>query len=146
MASSGDHILVSQKPYLLRALHEWCSDNGFTPYITVFVDEQVDVPMQYVQQQEIVLNISWESTHGLRIDNEFIAFSARFGGVARELFIPISHVLNIYARENAQGMAFPFQPQSKTTREGVNATHSPKAPPLPTPSEKPKRPTFTVVK
>ena len=139
----ADPVLIAQKPYLLRALHEWCSDNGLTPHITVFVDDQVDVPMQYVRQQEIVLNISWDSTHGLKIGNDFITFSARFGGIAQELFIPVSHVLNIYARENAQGMAFPFQASSPSKDDAPASSSSVR----PSPStEKPKRPTFTVVK
>jgi stringent starvation protein B len=98
---------TSTRPYLVRALHEWCTDNGFTPYIAVHVDGTVRVPMEYVKNNEIVLNIGFEATTGLELGNEFISFKARFGGVARELSVPLDHVTAIYARENGQGMAFP---------------------------------------
>jgi stringent starvation protein B len=97
---------ISTKPYLLRALYEWCTDNGFTPYIVVSVDAGTRVPMEFVKDGEIVLNISFEATGNLKMDNEFITFKARFGGVARELEIPVDNVSAIYARENGQGMAF----------------------------------------
>ena len=98
---------TSTRPYLIRALHEWCTENGFTPYIAVFVDATVHVPPEYVKNNEIVLNIGLEATNSLRMGNEFIEFKARFGGTAREIAIPVSHVIAIYARENGQGMAFP---------------------------------------
>lgn len=97
----------STRPYLIRALYEWCGDNGFSPYIAVHVDASVQVPMEYVKNGEIVLNVSMDATNGLRLGNEFIEFKARFGGVAREIVVPVSHVIAIYARENGQGMAFP---------------------------------------
>jgi stringent starvation protein B len=97
----------STRPYLIRALYEWCSDNGFSPYIAVHVDASVQVPMEYVKNGEIVLNVSMDATNGLRLGNEFIEFKARFGGVARDIVVPVSHVIAIYARENGQGMAFP---------------------------------------
>jgi len=97
----------STRPYLIRALHDWCTDNGFTPYVAVFVDGSVQVPMEYVKNHEIVLNIGFEATSGLRLGNDTIEFKARFGGVAREIVVPIDHVVAIYARENGQGMAFP---------------------------------------
>lgn len=97
---------ISTKPYLLRALYEWCTDNGFTPYIVVSVDARTRVPMEFVKNGEIVLNISFDATGNLKMDNEMIAFKARFGGIARELEIPIENVSAIYARENGQGMAF----------------------------------------
>lgn len=96
----------STKPYLLRAIYEWCVDNGFTPYIVAAVDNQTQVPREYVRNSEIVLNISFTATDGLKMDNEFIYFKARFGGVAREIFVPVGNVVAIYARENGQGMAF----------------------------------------
>jgi stringent starvation protein B len=92
---------------LIRALHEWCTDNGFTPYVAVFVTEGVKVPMEYVKNNEIVLNVGFEATSGLSLGNEFLEFKARFGGVPREIAVPIDHVVAIYARENGQGMAFP---------------------------------------
>jgi stringent starvation protein B len=98
---------TSTRPYLIRALHDWCTDNGFTPYIAVHVDRSVQVPMEYVSNNEIVLNIGFDATSGLDLGNDFIQFKARFGGVAREIIVPVDHVVAIYARENGQGMAFP---------------------------------------
>ncbi|MDP3621916.1 MAG: ClpXP protease specificity-enhancing factor [Polynucleobacter sp.] len=100
--------IPSTKPYLVRALHEWCSDNGFTPFIAVFVDGRVEVPMEFVKNDEIVLNLSSEACHQLDLGNEWISFQARFGGVPKRVMVPVTHVLAIYARENGQGMSFPF--------------------------------------
>ena len=107
----------STRPYLLRALHDWCTDNGFTPYLAVFVGPGVQVPMEHVKNNEIVLNVGFEATSSLKLGNEFIEFRARFGGVSREIVVPVDHVVAIYARENGQGMAFPVptgtrQPES----------------------------------
>ncbi len=98
---------TSTRPYLIRALYDWCSDNGLTPYVAVMVDETVQVPREYVKDGEIVLNISFDATSALKLGNEYIEFKARFGGVARDIHVPVSRVLAIYARENGQGMAFP---------------------------------------
>ena len=100
---------ISTKPYLIRAIHQWCSDQGLTPYLSVVVDHRTLVPRQFVQDGQIVLNVSTDATSGLRIGNEFIEFKARFGGVPREIIVPIDRVIAIYARENGQGMAFPLQ-------------------------------------
>ncbi|HWX02480.1 ClpXP protease specificity-enhancing factor [Collimonas sp.] len=97
---------TSTKPYLLRAIYEWCTDNGYTPYLAARVDAHTRVPMQFVKNGEIVLNISFEATSGLKMDNEFVNFSARFGGVSRDISVPVDNVIAIYARENGQGMAF----------------------------------------
>jgi stringent starvation protein B len=105
---------TSTRPYLLRALHDWCTDNGFTPYIAVFVDAKVQVPMEYVKNNEIVLNVGFEATSGLKLGNDFIEFKARFGGSARDILVPVDHVVAIYARENGQGMAFPVPTDSAT--------------------------------
>jgi stringent starvation protein B len=105
--SAPDNPGTSTRPYLLRALHDWCTDNGFTPYIAVHVDASVQVPMEYVKNNEIVLNVGFEATANLELGNEFIRFRARFGGSAREISVPVDHVVAIYARENGQGMAFP---------------------------------------
>lgn len=105
--SSASTSGTSTRPYLIRALHDWCTDNGFTPYIAVHVDRFVQVPNEYVSNNEIVLNVGFDATSGLELGNEFIQFKARFGGVAREIVVPIDHVVAIYARENGQGMAFP---------------------------------------
>lgn len=98
--------LPSTKPYLLRALWEWCCDNGFTPYIAVQVDERTRVPREFVRDGQIVLNIGPGATNKLQIGNELIEFQARFGGTARELSVPVEQVSAIYSRENGAGMAF----------------------------------------
>jgi stringent starvation protein B len=116
----------STRPYLLRALHAWCTENGFTPYVAVHVDETVQVPMEYVDKHEIVLNVGFEATSGLKIGNEFLEFRARFRGVSREINVPIDHVVAIYARENGQGMAFPM-PSGATRAEAADgATATPR--------------------
>jgi stringent starvation protein B len=114
---------MSTRPYLLRALHDWCTDNGFTPYIAVHVDSTVQVPMEYVKNNEIVLNIGFEATSALQLGNEFVEFKARFGGVSREIVVPVDHVVAIYARENGQGMAFPMP-----TEAGAAAPRQPAGP------------------
>ncbi len=98
----------STRPYLLRALHEWCTDNGYTPYIAVQVDEMVQVPQEYVKNGEIVLNVSYDATSSMSLGNDVIEFKARFAGTPREIIVPVDRVLAIYARENGQGMAFPM--------------------------------------
>jgi stringent starvation protein B len=98
---------TSTRPYLIRALHDWCTDNGFTPYLAVHVDATVQVPLEHVKNNEIVLNVGFEATSGLKLGNDFVEFRARFGGQARDICIPVGHVIAIYARENGQGMAFP---------------------------------------
>jgi len=113
MSSESPPAGTSTRPYLIRALHEWCTENGFTPYIAVQVDASVRVPAEYVKNGEIVLNIGFEATSALKLGNDFIAFKARFGGVSREISVPVTHVIAIYARENGQGMAFPA-PTSET--------------------------------
>jgi len=97
---------ISTKPYLLRALYEWCTDNGFTPHIAVRVDNQTRVPRQFVRDGEIVLNISFEATSQLQMGNDTIEFNARFSGKSHKIEVPVANVLAIYARENGQGMAF----------------------------------------
>lgn len=97
----------STRPYLIRALYEWCTDNGFTPFIAVLVDDTVRVPLEYVKDGEIVLNISFDATSALKLGNDCIEFKGRFGGVARDIYVPVDRVVAIYARENGQGMAFP---------------------------------------
>jgi stringent starvation protein B len=97
----------STKPYLIRALHEWCSDSGLTPYVSVRVDANTRVPAEFVKDGEIVLNIGNDATHRLTIGNERIQFSARFNGVSRECSIPIEAVTGIFAKENGQGLFFP---------------------------------------
>lgn len=101
--------LPSTKPYLLRAIWEWCCDNGFTPYIAVQVDGRTSVPREFVRDGQIVLNLGPGATNKLQIGNELIEFQARFGGIARQLSIPVEQVSAIYARENGAGMAFELE-------------------------------------
>ena len=115
---------TSTRPYLIRALHDWCTDNGFTPYLAVYVDRSVQVPLEYVKNNEIVLNVSFEATSGLQLGNDQVSFKARFGGVAREIIVPIDHVIAIYARENGQGMAFPVPSDAAAAAEGETAQGS----------------------
>jgi stringent starvation protein B len=98
----------STRPYLIRGLYEWCTDNGFTPFIAVLVDDSVRVPNEFVKDGEIVLNISFDATSALQLGNDYIEFKGRFGGVARDILVPVNRVLAIYAKENGQGMAFPL--------------------------------------
>jgi stringent starvation protein B len=97
---------ISNKPYLIRAIYEWCTDSGLTPYLAVKVDAHTRVPTEYVKDGEIILNISPSATHRLTIADEGIEFSARFNGTSRELSIPINAVTGIFAKENGQGLAF----------------------------------------
>ena len=90
----------------MRAIYEWCTDNGFTPYMAVKVNHAARVPMEFVRNGEIVLNISFGATSGLKMDNDAVAFKARFGGVSRDIYVPVENVLAVYASENGQGMAF----------------------------------------
>ena len=150
----------SPRPYLLRALHEWCTDSGFTPYVAVFVDETVQVPMEYVKNGEIVLNVGYDATAGMTLGNEFIEFKARFGGVPREIIVPINRVMAIYARENGQGMSFPMSAASDAAaapkksvpvRPALSAVETSHADAVlddepPTPTSPTGRPTLTRVK
>ena len=139
MVDSAGATPTSTRPYLIRALHEWCSDNGLTPYIRVKVDDATVVPQQFVQDGEIVLNISWDATTDLKIDQDYLSFKARFSGAIKEIFVPVGRVEAIFARENGQGMAFPV----------IDApSPSPSAAPRDTSSAEPssRRPTLTRVK
>lgn len=118
MTESMNASGTSTRPYLIRALYEWCTDNGFTPYVAVAVDPTVQVPREYVKNNEIVLNIGFDATSSLTLGNEFIEFKARFGGIAREILVPINHVIAIYARENGQGMAFPLELEPEDDTDG----------------------------
>jgi stringent starvation protein B len=103
---------TSTRPYLIRALYEWCCDNGLTPYVAVKADDSVRVPREFVKDGEIVLNISMDATSALELGNDHIAFKARFGGVARDISVPVGRVMAVFARENGQGMAFPLDDQA----------------------------------
>jgi stringent starvation protein B len=121
---------ISTKPYMLRAIYEWCTDSGFTPYLAVKVDAATTVPMEYVKKGEIVLNISYGATSGLKIDNDAIHFRARFNGVSREIYVPVHNVLAIYANENGQGMAFEVTAPSAEMPVGETAAPVASAPAL----------------
>ncbi len=97
----------SMKPYLLRAVHQWCTDQGHTPYLAVAVlGDRIRVPMEYVKDNEIVLNVSYNATRDMLIENNFITFSARFNGVPQDIVVPIGNVIALFARENGMGMNF----------------------------------------
>ena len=132
--------LPSTKPYMIRAIHEWCNDNGFTPYIAVKVDERTRVPREFVRDGQIVLNVGYEATGHLSIANDGITFQARFGGVARDISVPIGNVVAIYAKENGAGMA--FEPESDSAAADTSASalpgeHDPEPPTVP-PAGRPK--------
>jgi stringent starvation protein B len=118
---------ISTKPYLLRALYEWCTDNGFTPHIAVRVDNGTRVPRQFVRNDEIVLNISFEATSQLQMGNEWIEFSARFSGKSHKIEVQVTNVLAIYARENGQGMAFPVDPAAIGAAPDVSGSDGPRS-------------------
>ncbi|MCB1929263.1 MAG: ClpXP protease specificity-enhancing factor [Rhodocyclaceae bacterium] len=96
----------STKPYLIRAIHEWCVDQRFTPYIAAVVDGEARVPPGYARDGQIVLNVSTEATNGLQLGNDLVTFQARFAGKVQSISIPVRNILAIYARENGHGMAF----------------------------------------
>jgi stringent starvation protein B len=132
----------STKPYLIRAIHEWCSDSNFTPYLSVKVDANTRVPLEFVKNGEIVLNVSYDATHRLTIGNDGVQFSARFNGVSRECSVPIEAVLGIFARENGQGLFFEVEaPPAAAPAASAESTTSGDGP---TPS--PTRPKLQIVK
>lgn len=105
--------VLPQQPYFLRALYEWCVDSGYTPYVTVRADDTTRVPRAYVKDGQIVLNIGPNAVRNLNVDNEWLTFSARFGGVSHDIEVPIANVLAIYARESGEGMVFHQQPEGE---------------------------------
>lgn len=109
--------MASTKPYLIRAIHEWCTDEGFTPYLAVQVDARTRVPREFVRDGQIVLNLSVDATHQLQMGNDEITFQTRFNGASFPVLVPLDAVLAIYARENGQGMAF----EASMEADGVSA-------------------------
>jgi len=107
---------IPTKPYFIRAIYEWCSDSGFTPYLSVKVDGQTRVPREHVKDGEIVLNIGHDATRHLTLGSDVIQFSARFNGVSREMSVPMSAVIGIFAKETMQGMFFPPETQTSATQ------------------------------
>jgi len=118
----------STKPYLIRAIHEWCSDSNFTPYLSVKVDANTRVPMEHVKDGEIVLNVSYDATHRLTIGNDAVQFSARFNGVSRECSVPIEAVLGIFARENGQGLFFEVEAAQPASADNQTPGDTPTPP------------------
>ncbi len=120
---------IPTKPYLLRALYEWCVDNGYTPHLAVKVDSRSQVPSEYVRNGEITLNVAPSAVHKLQMGNELIEFSARFAGVARQISVPVAGVYALYARETGHGMTFEVdaakpQVQAEAEKEPLNAVPS----------------------
>ena len=135
--------MTSSRPYLIRALYEWIDDNGLTPHLLVNAEYPgVEVPRQHVHEGRIVLNINPSAVRDLRLGNEWIEFSARFGGIARLVRIPLAAVQAIYARENGQGMAF----GDETLDENQPETDTQPEPEPPTPSGPARRPVLKIVK
>jgi stringent starvation protein B len=137
---------ISTKPYLLRALYEWCVDNGYTPYVSVVVDEHTRVPQEYVRNGEIVLNIGPLAAHRVRLGNDVIEFAARFGGVARDLVIPVGQVAAIYARENSQGMSFEIERNEPAGEGSGQAVTEPPENAEASPTASGGKPTLRVIK
>ena len=139
---------LSRKPYLIRALHEWCTDSGYTPYIVVTVDKNTIVPPAHIQDGQITLNIGTLATNRLVLGNEYIEFQTRFGGVTEQIYVPVAAVSAIYARETGAGMGFevvdsePYpgtDSPAEATADDAQDNNKPDDPP-------PGRPKLTVVK
>lgn len=129
----------STKPYLIRAIYEWCTDAGYTPYLAVQVDDYTQVPRAYVKDGRIVLNIGVDAVKNLHIGNEDITCGGRFGGVAHQIIVPVPAVVGIFAKENGQGLVFQGQQTTQLMAESGSASEDPSPPP----SGKPK---LTIVK
>ena len=123
---SQSPVVSPTRPYMVRAMYDWCVDNQLTPFIVVSVDASVRVPLEFVRDGEIVLNVSMGATSSLVLGNDYIDFKARFGGVARDISVPMGRVSAIYARENGQGMTFPVE----ASAANPDATQQP-VPPAP---------------
>ncbi len=147
--------LISTKPYMVRAIHEWCVDSGFTPHLLVAVNAQCRVPNAHVKNGEIVLNLNYTATKDLLIDNDAIVFSARFGGVSQHLYVPMNAVKGVFARENGQGMFFELdmgavlkpseqKPALVVASPVVNNESAPQK--ISDTSNKKNKPTLTIVK
>ncbi|MGH8765463.1 MAG: ClpXP protease specificity-enhancing factor [Burkholderiales bacterium] len=140
---------IPTKPYLLRALYEWCVDNGYTPHLAVKVDSRSQVPSEYVRNGEITLNVAPSAVHKLQMGNELIEFSARFAGVARQISVPVAGVYALYARETGHGMNFEVdaaKPAIQSTAETESNTVGPSNEagtplPAPAPNTEPTKPT-----
>ncbi|MFY9347334.1 MAG: ClpXP protease specificity-enhancing factor [Orrella sp.] len=134
-------VETATKPYFIRALHEWCTDNGLTPHLVVQVDENTRVPMSFVQDGQITLSVSYAATQQLKIGNEFVEFQARFGGKTEMIWVPIGAVSAIYAKETGTGMGFEVQPVEQTQSLEAKTIAQPAAA-----EEVPQRPHLKIVK
>ncbi len=132
----------STKPYLVRAIYEWCSDSGLTPYLSVKVNADTRVPVEFVKDGEIVLNISQDATHRLTLGDDVVQFSARFSGVSRECSVPMDAVNGIFARENSQGLFFPPEPAPSASQPAAVS----EAGAQPTPPSNGGKPKLQIVK
>ena len=131
----------SAKPYLIRAICEWCADNSLTPYLAVKVDRQTRVPTSFVKNGEIVLNISTGATRRLTVDNDRIQFTARFNGASHEVSVPMSAVSGIFAKETGYGFAFTIATDPVASLEAATApTTTPSANITPPPGKPRRRP------
>lgn len=137
---------TSTKPYMIRALHEWATDNGYTPHIVVQVDANSRVPRAFVQDGQITLNIGMEATNKLVIGNDFIDFQARFGGKTENISVPVGAVAAIYARETGAGMGFEVEATHQEPEKRQDAEHEAGAGLQPSEVDKPNRPHLKVVK
>jgi stringent starvation protein B len=144
MTDTPSHQFTSTKPYMVRAMHEWCVDNGLTPHLLVAVNSKCRVPMAYVKEGEIVLNLNYSATKDLQIDNDAIVFSARFGGVAQSLYVPMGAVKGLFARENGQGMF--FETSDDVQVDVQSESQSDLAPIEKSASPVKNKPKFTIVK
>lgn len=141
---------IPTKPYILRALYEWCVDNGYTPHLAVKVDSRAQVPTEHVRGGEITLNISPTAVHKLQMGNDLVEFSARFGGVARQILVPVTCVYALYARETGHGMTFDVEPpkpvvqaaaEGEPTAPSASRPTAPAALPAPATPAGPTKPT-----
>ena len=130
----------STKPYLIRAIYDWCSDSALTPYLAVEVDEQTRVPNGYVKDGEIVINLSMDAVRNLQIGNEEITCGGRFGGVAHGLVVPITAVRGIFAKETGQGLMFQGDDSIPTLSMDRDTAA------LPDKSDPPSKPRLRIVK
>lgn len=134
---------LTPKPYLIRAIYDWCVDSGYTPYLSVRIGVHTLVPVEYARDGRIVLNIAPSATQGLTIDDVWVRFSARFNGVSRRIEVPIASVESLYARENGEGLSFPVEEDDSTVEsllvDSAPADEEPEPP-------KPKKSHLQIVK
>lgn len=126
---------LSTKPYLIRAIYDWCSDNALTPYLAVKVDDRTRVPKAYVKNGEIVISLSMDAVRNLQIGDDEITCGGRFGGVAHGLVVPIAAVIGIFAKENGRGLVFQGNDSYPTLSADIGNTTSLDNP---TPPSKPR--------